>query len=424
MKHRTLTLATLLLLATAAFVCPRFATSAAGEKAGGPAPLRQRRAPAPARAPATTTQQQAPTGNNSKFTHDIPQHQKGCDTCHTIPSDNWQQARAKDEAFPDITDYPEHASCLECHRKQFFSGARPAICAVCHTVVSPRSGERFKFENPPEAFAKSPKASRRTEFAINFPHDRHQDVMARLVPPYSNANGFGFVRASFEPQAQATQIDNCSLCHKTYEPEGDSPDEYVTKPAAELPSNDLHIEAFWLKKGMLKTTPSGHDSCFNCHYQNGGEKPYSSDCAGCHQLSPKVPRALRGAAAAPNMPPRDADLSNPSVKGIADPDVLADFAQRRVARFRHEVSDHMRKVGCTSCHITITSASKINADTLYVPIQTCAPCHTGTKAPKNIIFQEVEQRKKPEGANYVCAKCHMNYGKQPTPPSHSGLFAK
>jgi len=33
MKHRTLTLATLLLLATAAFVCPRFATSAAGEKA-------------------------------------------------------------------------------------------------------------------------------------------------------------------------------------------------------------------------------------------------------------------------------------------------------------------------------------------------------------------------------------------------------
>jgi hypothetical protein len=424
MKHRTLTLATLLLLASAAFVCPRLATKAAGAKAA-PASPQQRRTPA-----------RPPSADYSKFTHDIPQHQKGCDTCHASPSENWQQARAKDAAYPDVTDYPEHASCIDCHRRQFFSGARPAICAVCHTVVSPRSGERFPFENPADAFLKSPKASRRTEFSINFPHDRHQDVMARLSTPFATAGGFAFVRASFEPQAQTTPqaqtppqaqttpIDNCSLCHKTYEPEGDSPDEYVTKPAAELPENDLHIPAFWLKKGMLKTTPSSHASCFNCHYQDGGEKPYSSDCAGCHQLSPKVPRALRGAAPAPNTPPRDADLSNPSLKGITDPDVLADFAQRRVARFKHEVHDHMTKVGCTSCHVTITSASKINADTLYVPIQTCAPCHTGTKAPKNIVFQEVEQRKKPEGANYACSKCHINYGKQPTPKSHSDLFAK
>jgi cytochrome c556 len=423
MKHRTLKLATLLLVATAAFVCPRFAASAAGEKAD-------------------PAQRRAPGVDYAKFTHDIPQHQKDCGSCHKTPSENWQQARAKDDAYPDITDYPEHASCLECHRRQFFSGARPAICAVCHTVVSPRSGERFPFENPIEAFARSPKAARHTEFAINFPHDRHQDVMARVVPPFANSKGFQFVRASFGPpaqtttqaqttaqaqaatQAQATPIDNCSLCHKTYEPQGDSTEEYVTKPAADLPTNALGIAAFWLKKGMLKTTPSSHASCFNCHYQDGGEKPYSSDCAGCHQLTPSLPRASRGAAPVPNTPPRDADLSNPSVKGITDPDVLADFAQRRVARFKHEVYDHMNKVSCTSCHVTITAVSKINADTLYVPIQACAPCHTGTKAPKNIVFQEIEQRKKPDGANFVCAKCHVNYGKLPTPKSHSDLFVK
>src|SRR5947209_7029815 len=176
MKHRTLTLATLLLLAAATFVGPRFASSAAGAKAD-PAAQRQRRPPA--RQP-TTTQPRPSSVDYSKFTHGIAQHQKGCDSCHTSPSGNWQQARAKDAAYPDVTDYPEHASCIECHRRQFFSGARPAICSVCHTVVSPRAGERFPFENPAEAFARTPNTSRRTEFSINFPHDRHQDVMARL----------------------------------------------------------------------------------------------------------------------------------------------------------------------------------------------------------------------------------------------------
>jgi cytochrome c len=34
----------------------------------------------------------------------------------------------------------------------------------------------------------------------------------------------------------------------------------------------------------------------------------------------------------------------------------------------------------------------------------------------------VEQRRKPEGANFQCAKCHLNYGREPTPKSHSDLF--
>jgi len=34
----------------------------------------------------------------------------------------------------------------------------------------------------------------------------------------------------------------------------------------------------------------------------------------------------------------------------------------------------------------------------------------------------MEQRKKPDGAGYQCAMCHANYGRLPTPKSHSGLF--
>src|ERR1041385_699414 len=124
MKPRTLTLVTLLLLASAALVCTRLV--AAGAKAE-PEPQRRTRTRRPARAAAR------PSVDYTKFSHRVAQHQAACDSCHKSPTANWQQARDKDSAFPDITDYPEHASCLSCHRKQFFPGERSADPAVCPT---------------------------------------------------------------------------------------------------------------------------------------------------------------------------------------------------------------------------------------------------------------------------------------------------
>jgi hypothetical protein len=410
MTHRTLTLAILLLLASAVFVCPRLCAPTASAKAE---PLQQRRARARRRTP---TQRSQPRADYTKFSHRTSQHQQeSCDSCHTIPTRNWTQARDREAAFPDVTDYPQHASCINCHRRQFFSGARPAICSVCHTVVSPRAGGRHPFENPSESFVKSEKGKKtRSEFALNFPHDRHQDVMAEVMPSFKAAGGAAFIRASYEPQGEKKSVDSCSICHQTYEPAGEPPSEYVSKPPGELPKNELRVEAFWLKTGMLKTTPSSHASCFNCHWQEGGERPLSSDCAACHKLLPPG----QSAASKPAQP--DADASNPSAKGITDVGVFGHWMQRRVARFRHEQSDHMGK-GCTTCHVGITAASKINADTLFVPITTCSSssCHGGTKKD---IFKEIEQRKKPDGANFQCAKCHINYGKEPTPKSHTDMF--
>lgn len=373
----------------------------------------------------TPTQPQSRT-DYTKFSHVTAEHRKACDSCHKNPSENWAEARVADAAFPDITDYPEHASCINCHRRQFFTGASPAICSVCHTQVSPRAGGRFPFENPAELFAKSAKAkTRREDFSIYFPHDKHQDVMARVAPPPpEKSNEFGFVRATFEPRAaEDRHVDSCTICHQTYQPAGDPPEEYVTKPTADLPSNALGLEAFWLKRGMFKTTPHGHDSCFRCHWQDGGESPRSNDCAGCHKLS-TTPVAAKLTTAAPTK--TDADASNPSAKGITDADVLAHWYERRVATFRHEKADHI-KVGCTACHISITSADRLTAETDFVPIKTCASssCHGSTNksaGAKKIIFDEVEQKKK--DAAYACAKCHMNLGKEPTPKSHTDLFAK
>jgi hypothetical protein len=416
-RHRTLTLAILLALVACLFACAGLASRTASAAFEPQRRTRQTRKRTPSRA----TQ---PRTDYRSFSHVTAQHQKACDSCHKAPSENWSEARTSDAAFPDITDYPEHASCINCHRQQFFNGARPAICTVCHTQVSPRADARFPFENPSDAFSKSAKAkTRRHEFEIYFPHDRHQDVMARVAPQGTSARGFNFVRATFAPRAAGERhVDSCTICHQTYQPAGDPPEEYVTKPPAELKSNALGLEAFWLKRGMFKTTPRGHESCFSCHWQDGGEAPRSSDCAGCHKLLPAVVGVRYTDAPAKT----DADASNPSAKGIADADVLANWYERRVATFRHEKADHI-KVGCTACHISITSADRLTAETDFVPIKTCASsnCHgsmSKSAGAKRIIFDEVEQRKK--DAAYACAKCHINLGREPTPKSHTDLFTK
>ncbi len=109
----------------------------------------------------------------SKFSHSTPKHQSACNTCHKI-------------AFPDITDYPSHDACVSCHRPQFFRSARPPICSVCHSKTSPRDDVRYAFRNP----------ATKLQFAIEFPHDKHQDVIAML-------------RFAHPPQG----YNNCTICH-------------------------------------------------------------------------------------------------------------------------------------------------------------------------------------------------------------------
>src|SRR5687767_12135328 len=208
MKQRKLSLALLTLAAAAAFFFwPRLSAPASGAAP----PTQARRGRTQRRAPAR------PRIDYSKFTHTTAAHRKdSCDSCHKSPSDNWAKARPRDAAFPDITDYPEHASCLGCHRQQFFNGARPPICSVCHTVVSPRAGERHPFANPAETFAASAKArTRPEEFALIFPHDLHQDVMAQTHSDDTSAPRF--VRAAFAQDApQKEKPNSCSVCHETF----------------------------------------------------------------------------------------------------------------------------------------------------------------------------------------------------------------
>ena len=96
----------------------------------------------------------------SHFSHLTEQHRAACSSCHTFPSKNWKQVRKGDDAFPDVTEYPEHQACLGCHRPQFFARERPVprICSNCHVKATPIDTSRYPFPSLGEAFLSTTKA--------------------------------------------------------------------------------------------------------------------------------------------------------------------------------------------------------------------------------------------------------------------------
>ena len=403
MTQRTLTLSLILLAAAAGLVCAPHGASAEPQR---------RRAAGQRRGAARAQRARV---DYTKFTHATAAHRRGsCASCHQSPSDNWARVREKDAAFPDITDYPEHASCMGCHRQQFFVGARPAICSVCHTVVSPRSGERHPFANPAPAFARAEKGrARPSEFALHFPHDLHQDVMARAPAGGGESGAVSFVRAAFAQEpAKKERPNSCSVCHQTYPAPPPRPAAGQPQPGAATPAPPPAA----LPAGLLKTTPTGHDSCFNCHWQDGGEKPVSTDCAGCHK--PLAPGAARKAPAG-----RDADAQFAARAGYADPYAVRKLMRRESVTFAHDEENH-RAIDCASCHTRIPAISTLDESTLKVPILSCgggSGCHISAR-PKKILNEEVD--KKLADASFQCAKCHVNLGREKPPKSHLDAVGK
>jgi hypothetical protein len=89
------------------------------------------------------------------------------------------------------------------------------------------------------------------QFSIVFPHDKHQDVIARL----SDEAPARFVRAAFTgPADQVKTYNNCAICHLT-------------------------------RSDVFKSSPANHSSCFNCHWKL--QAPVNNNCAGCHLLAEK-----------------------------------------------------------------------------------------------------------------------------------------
>ena len=335
----------------------------------------------------------------SEFPHSAKAHRLECGTCHTFPSDNWKKVRSPSAAFPDQTEYPKHESCLKCHMQQFFKGARPAICSICHTNPSPRDSSRHPFPNPREIFDLSPKGkTAESDFAVGFPHDKHIDIVSS-----HRVTAAGFINASFlRADRRRAAEESCSVCHQTMKPQDKSDDEFLTKPPATIG------DAFWLKKGTFKTAPIGHTNCFTCHSTDTGILPAPQTCAACHQLKPPQPAA-------------DFDAKLAAIMIIGDK-VMTDAWRLRTSAgaYRHEFFAHA-ELSCSTCHnvLTIKTADPL---TRKVNISSCATCHaTPTSDDGGALNYEMDKRK--ESAAFQCVKCHITFGKLPVPESHIRALA-
>lgn len=330
-----------------------------------------------------------------QFEHKTRAHRQDCINCHKFPTANWNKVRSGADAFADITEYPKHDSCLKCHAQQFFKGARPAICSICHTAASPRGGARHPFPNPREIFDKSPKGKKaETDFAITFPHDKHIEIVSRHS---QTKDVFRYASLTFNRHLRSKAEESCAVCHQTLLPQGKSDDEYITKPPAKLG------DAYWLKKGTFKSSPVGHATCFTCHSTDTGILPSPQTCSACHQLKSALPTADFDAKLAASM----------SVESR----ILLDAWKRRDSSgtFRHEFFAH-DELSCSTCHNVLTM-NTADAATKRVRLTSCATCHaTPTSDDGGALNFEIDSRK--ADAAFQCAKCHVTFGKLPIPNSH------
>ncbi|HEV7902731.1 MAG TPA: cytochrome c3 family protein [Pyrinomonadaceae bacterium] len=353
---------------------------AAQQRRQNPRPQTRRRAPASPR----------PRVDYSKFSHATKGHFENCASCHQITS----------FAQPDIRDYPDHPSCIECHRQQFFRGARPVICSNCHTVTAPKSDVRFKF----------PKADAPTQFADIFPHANHIKTTSLLQ----------FKKVVGEKvNIQAT----CTYCHKV--------DGAAQKPLAGAPK-----DAFIAPAGTFMTTPTSHVTCFQCHWQKGVEnreqEPLSNECSRCHQnlAKPLIQTAALNTTLSAPATPQSRAQSNASVPKLIPaslPGTLAAHSTlttppRISPKFVHELDPHKKRaneegkevaITCTQCHAGVRKAVTLEAMRLKVnqvqllPSCSTSACHTalsGTVGLKLSVFRELRERGK--DAKFDCALCH------------------
>ena len=353
--------------------------------------------------PKTAVPTKKPRIDYTKFshqTHAVAQ-KLACSSCHKVPSKNWKEVRKGDAAFPDVTDFPEHASCLTCHREQFFARERPApaICSNCHVKNSPKDTRRWLF--PSLGDVNDPLIVRRdfvSEFGVGFPHDKHIDVVGFNL--LRDPRGW-FVTVSLQEKKKDAPPKSCPVCHETYQPQGNSSEEFVTKPPKNIG------DAFWLKKGTFKTTPNSHTICFTCHSADSGIAPAPTDCKVCHQLT--TPEFLK----------TDFDAKLATTMGITDTTILSKWSRRISAgAFRHEGGEHP-DLNCTGCH-NVPTMNTLDAKTLKVPVRSCGGpdgCHiTATTDDGGALNFEIDQKKK--DATFVCYKCHMTFGKEGVPEGH------
>ena len=314
-------------------------------------------------------QRRASYSNFSHSTH-VAKQKLTCDSCHKFPTKNWKEVRKGDAAFPDVAEFPEHASCLNCHRQQFFARERPAprICSNCHVKGTPVDTSRYPFPSLGEPFFTTTKgASFVSEFHVAFPHDKHTDTECAECHEAKKPEDKGFKRRllthtmCFTCHNQESELaplpPKCDACHKQGASSGTegrqlfahatlqsstdySQFKHDNRNHARLPCLLCHRRE---NNSPQPTLPgkAAHAPCTGCHAQQFAN-PASSICTICHT-----------------------DVQSGKVKAFPP---LSSFD----ARFDH--AKHTASA-CVACHrksrggVALTIPSRLNAHV------TCFSCH-------------------------------------------------
>ncbi|HEV2837357.1 MAG TPA: hypothetical protein VGW58_18700 [Pyrinomonadaceae bacterium] len=202
------------------------------------------------------------------------------------------------------------------------------------------------------------------QFVIEFPHDRHQDVIALRS---SNQPHRWFVLAHAPPQ----QFNNCTICH-------------AQAAAVSTPPAGGWIDSYAPPAATFKAAPSDHSSCFNCHWKS--QEPVAANCNGCHKL--------------------------------ATPHTAAGLPTRISFKFMHEGGGEKKQhvAECTTCHINITKSASLRGLKPDVPITSCTECHNkeGLRQDLNKELTALDKNRA-----FTCNYCHTsNVGKLDAPASH------
>jgi hypothetical protein len=381
---RARTISQILITAVAIFIFVAPHVSTASLPLTSPAQTRARQPPRPAR--------RTSARDHSRFSHASASHsERDCASCHRIVS--FEQ--------PDLTDFPDHPSCVECHRRQFFSGARPSICSDCHTVVAPRGGARFKFPKPGEA----------SEFADVFPHANH--VKTTSLIQFKKVIG-----------EKANTQASCLYCHK------------VDAAVRAAPPGAKGADTFAPPAGTFMTTPTSHATCFQCHWRkevaNREQPPLANECARCHRNVTagviKSDAGTGGATFAAVTARVGANAVRPARQtpaALASTPRMWALPARVVPKFVHELESHKKRsneegrevaISCLQCHAAVRKAQTLESLRLEenrVGLLTCSSsaCHTAVSGAAQLrlsVYRELRERAK--DPRFDCALCH-------TPPT-------
>jgi len=231
-----------------------------------------------------------PRPNYSDFSHTthVGKEKLACSSCHKFPTKNWKEVRKGDAAFPDVAEFPEHASCVSCHRQQFFARERPVpkICSNCHVKATPNDTTRHPFPS----LGKKP-AGFVSEFHVSFPHDKHEDVGCADChetkepedKPRSVTHANCFVCHNQESEL-APLPPNCDTCHKPAAPEKRASTERVFAHVVVQQQSATDYSQFKHDNRNHARLP-----CLLCHRRENNSpqptlpgKAAHAPCAGCH----------------------------------------------------------------------------------------------------------------------------------------------